>query len=159
MADPKGYKLFVNLGASQARRRLKGFGHGVRKVQTAGRHQAVIIHTATGRHLQELQTKFADVGFSCAENDLSQPVENLKNIGLTTAAWLRDAGIATIGDLEALGPVTAFRRVKIRQPQAGLQLLWALAASLQDQDWRDLSADQKEQLQQQLSPDESYPAE
>jgi hypothetical protein len=46
------YKLFVNLGASQARRRLKGFGHGVRKVESAGRNQAVIIHTATGRHLQ-----------------------------------------------------------------------------------------------------------
>jgi hypothetical protein len=32
MPDPKGNKLFVNLGASQARRRIKGFGHGVRKV-------------------------------------------------------------------------------------------------------------------------------
>lgn len=35
MADPKNAKQFVNLGASQARRRLKGFGHGVRKVETA----------------------------------------------------------------------------------------------------------------------------
>jgi DNA transformation protein len=64
MSDLKGDKLFVKLGASQCRRRLKGFGHGVRKVQTAGRNQAVIIHTATGRHLQELEAKFADVGFS-----------------------------------------------------------------------------------------------
>ena len=44
-------KLFVNLGASQARRRLKGFGHGVRKVETAGSNKAVIVHTATGQHL------------------------------------------------------------------------------------------------------------
>jgi hypothetical protein len=64
MADPKGDKLLVNLGASQTRCRLKGFGHGVRKVQSAGSHQAIIIHTATGRHLEELQAKFADVGFS-----------------------------------------------------------------------------------------------
>lgn len=49
MAEPKGDKLFVNLGASQVRRRLKGFGYGVRKVQSAGRNQAVIIHTANGR--------------------------------------------------------------------------------------------------------------
>ena len=42
MADPKNAKLFVNLGASQARRRLKGFGHGVRKVETAGNNQALI---------------------------------------------------------------------------------------------------------------------
>ena len=63
MPDPKGDKLLVNLGASQARRRLKGFGHGVRKVQSAGRGQAVIIHTATGQHLRELEAQFADVGF------------------------------------------------------------------------------------------------
>ena len=67
MADPKGDMLFVNFGASETRRRLKGFGHGVRKVQSAGRNQAVIIHTATGRHLQELESKFADVGFSSSE--------------------------------------------------------------------------------------------
>ncbi len=62
MLDPKGDKLFVNVGASQVRRRVKGFGHGVRKVQTAGRNQAVIIHTATGRHLRELEAKFAEWG-------------------------------------------------------------------------------------------------
>lgn len=62
MAEIKGDKLFVNVGASQARRRLKGFGHGVRKVQSAGRNKAVIIHTATLRHLAELEALFADVG-------------------------------------------------------------------------------------------------
>jgi len=61
MPDPKGSRLFVNLSPSQARRRLKGFGHGVRKVQSAGRNQAVIIHTATGQHLSELEAMFADV--------------------------------------------------------------------------------------------------
>lgn len=62
MADPKGFRLYVNLGASQTRRRLKAFGHGVRKVQSAGRGQAIVIHTATGRHLEELEEVFADVG-------------------------------------------------------------------------------------------------
>ena len=68
MPYPKGSTLFVNLGPSQARRRLKGFGHGVRKVH-AGRNQAVIIHTATGQHLLELEAKFADVGFSTTESE------------------------------------------------------------------------------------------
>jgi hypothetical protein len=76
MADPKGDKLYVNLGASQARRRLKGFGHGVRKVQSAGRNRALIIHTATGQHLAELEHKFADVGFSSTEAGLNAPIEN-----------------------------------------------------------------------------------
>jgi hypothetical protein len=67
MPDPHGQTLLVNISASDARRRLKGFGHGVRKVQSAGRNQAAIIHTATGRHLEELKRKFADVGFSGGE--------------------------------------------------------------------------------------------
>jgi DNA transformation protein and related proteins len=67
MPDPTGDRLFVSVGASEARRRLRGFGHGVRKVQSAGRNQSMIIHTATGAHLQELVSKFADVGVSSEE--------------------------------------------------------------------------------------------
>ena len=146
MAEPKGYKLFVNLGASQTRRRLKGFGHGVRKVQTAGRNQAVIIHTATGGHLRELEAKFADVGFSGTESDLGRPIENLKNLGPKSGQWLREVGIATIGELERLGPVIAYRLVKQQQRNASLNLLWALAAGLKDLDWRDLAEEQKDRL-------------
>src|SRR5436189_5976815 len=105
MAYPKGSLLFVNLGASQTRKRLKGFGHGVRKVQSAGRNQATVIHTSTGRHLKELEALFADVGFSNTENDLGQPIDNLPNLGPTSVSWLRDAGIRTIKDLEQFGPV------------------------------------------------------
>lgn len=67
MTDIKGYRLYVNLSASQVRRRLKGLGFGVRKVQTAGRNQAVIIHTATGQHRQELYSIFQDVMAPAAE--------------------------------------------------------------------------------------------
>jgi hypothetical protein len=69
MGDIKGYRLYVNLGASQVRRRLKGLGYGVRKVQAVGRGQAVVIHTATGQHLRELAGVFADVGCSAPEQD------------------------------------------------------------------------------------------
>ena len=73
MSDIKGYRLHVNLGASQVRRRLKGVGYGVRKVQSAGRGQAVIIHTATGQHLRDLAAVFADVGCSAPEQDVDTP--------------------------------------------------------------------------------------
>ncbi len=76
MPEPKGDKLFVNVGASDARRRLKGFGHGVRKVQSGGRNQAVIVHTATGQHLSELESKFADVGFSTTQTGLNKPARH-----------------------------------------------------------------------------------
>lgn len=61
MADPKGYRLLVNLRASEVRRRLKGFGHGVRKIQSAGKDRALVIHTATGQHLDELRSVLGDV--------------------------------------------------------------------------------------------------
>lgn len=61
MTDIKGDKLHVHLSASQVRKRLKGLGYGVRKVHSAGRNEAVIIHTATGDHLRELQAIFQDV--------------------------------------------------------------------------------------------------
>ena len=61
MKQIKGDRLYVELNASQARRRLKGHGFGVRKVESAGTHRAVIIHTATGQHLRELEQLFQDV--------------------------------------------------------------------------------------------------
>jgi DNA transformation protein and related proteins len=73
MADTS--KLFVNLGASQTRRRLKGFGHGVLKIETAGNNKAVIIHTATGKHLRQLEAKFADVGFAETETSINTPAD------------------------------------------------------------------------------------
>ncbi len=151
MPEVKGDKLYVNLGASQTRKRLKGFGHGVRKVESAGRQQAVIIHTATGQHLRELEARFADVGFSGRPSELDLPIGLLRNIGPTTAAWLREIGVLTRADLQRLGPVAAYRRVKRRQPQASFQLLWALAAALADEDWRELSEPVKQQLKRQAA--------
>lgn len=150
MPEWKGHRLYVNLGASQARRRLKGFGHGVRKVQSAGRNQAMIIHTATGQHLRELEALFADVPIASNEDELLSPVENLRNLGPQSAAWLHSVGLHTIADLERLGPVTAYQVVKTQEPTASLNFLWALAAGLRDQDWRELSEDDKRALRQQL---------
>jgi len=146
MTDIKGERLYVNLSASQTRRRLKGFGHGVRKVQSAGKHQAVIIHTATGRHLDELEAKFADVGCSSHEEELSEPIENIRNLGPTSAEWLREVGVFTKADLERLGPALAYRLVKQRQPKTSLNLLWAMVAGLEDRDWRELTDEEKERL-------------
>jgi DNA transformation protein and related proteins len=146
MPNPKGNNLFVNVGPSEARRRLKGFGHGVRKIQSAVRNQAVLIHTATGRHLSELEAKFSDVGFSSTESDLSEPVENLRNLGPASGTWLREVGITTLSELERLGPVLAYRLVKAKQPKASLNLLWAMAAGVKDRDWRELSNQEKENL-------------
>lgn len=154
MADPKGDLLYVNLNASQVRRRLKGFGHGVRKVQSGGRNQAVVIHTATGKNLDELQRLFADVGGS-QRDDLGEPIENLRNLGAESATWLRDAGILAVEELEQLGPVAVFRQVRRFHPGVSLQLLWALHAGLHNRDWQDLSAAERDRLAGELTGDGS----
>lgn len=61
MPEIKGDHLYVRLGPSQVRKRLRGVGFGVRKVESAGTGKALIIHTATGRHLDELKALFRDV--------------------------------------------------------------------------------------------------
>ena len=73
MSNIKGYRMYVALGASQTRRRLKGHGFGVRKVETAGTRRALIIHTATQQHRRELHALFADVLESDSEGDDSGP--------------------------------------------------------------------------------------
>ncbi len=59
--NARTYRLLINLGASQARKRLKGHGFGVKRIETAGKGQAVVTHTATGRHLEELRALLSDV--------------------------------------------------------------------------------------------------
>ena len=61
MTARRSYRLLVNLGAQQTRKRLKGHGYGVRRVETAGKGQAIIVHTATGGHRDQLMSLFADV--------------------------------------------------------------------------------------------------
>lgn len=77
-------------------------------------------------------------------------LEQLPNLGPMSSQWLREAGIESLEQLRAMGPVVAYRIVKNTHPQASLNLLWALAAGLKGIDWRELSADSKQQLKQQL---------
>ena len=84
-------------------------------------------------------------------SSLSEPIENLLNLGPTSAAWLREADISTIADLEQLGPVRAWQRVKQRQPRASLNLLWALVAGLQNRSWQSLSDEEKAQWRAKLN--------
>lgn len=74
------------------------------------------------------------------------PIESLLNLGPKSGQWLREAGITTIAELERLGPVVAYRLVKQHQPNASLNLLWALAAGMKGKDWRELTEATKRRL-------------
>ncbi len=146
MGDPKGHFLYVNLPASQVRRRLKGFGHGVRKIQSGGRNRAVVIHTATGKNLEQLEAKFRDVGCSSTADHLKEPIENLRNVGRASASWLHLVNVHTIADLQRVGPALVYVLVRNIWPEASENLLWALAAGLKDQDARNLPQNEKNRL-------------
>ncbi len=75
MKNIKGDRLYVNLSASQLRKRLKGLGFGVRKIESAGRQRAVIIHTATGQHLRELLVLLQDVMDETPADNRSEPMQ------------------------------------------------------------------------------------
>jgi len=66
-----GDRLYIALPAAQVRRRLKGHGFGVKKIHSAGRGQAAVIHTANGEHLRQLKQLFADVRVADSEVGLA----------------------------------------------------------------------------------------
>ena len=71
----------------------------------------------------------------------------LRNLGPKSAVMLAEAGVRTVEELRELGAVRAYTRVKaLRLKSASLNLLWALAAGLEDRDWRELSAEEKASL-------------
>lgn len=146
MNEIKGRQLLVNLGASQVRKRLKHFGHGVKKVRAVDRGQAVVIHTASGEHRRELEALFDDVGCAEEEAQLGVPIESVRNLGRQSAQWLQEVGVLTKEDLQSRGAVLVYRLVKRNHAAVTLNLLWALAAGLQDRDFRDLTTEEKEQL-------------
>ena len=77
---------------------------------------------------------------------VSTPITELRNLGPRSSEWLRTAGITTIEQLREIGAAGAYSLVRSQQPKASLNLLWGLAAGLEDRDWRELTDAQKESL-------------
>ncbi len=77
------------------------------------------------------------------------PVESLPNIGQVAAGMLRSVNLDSVEDVQTVGPLAAYLMVASKH-RVSRNLLWALAAGLQDRDWRDLTQQEKTELQQQL---------
>jgi DNA transformation protein len=73
-------------------------------------------------------------------------VAGLLNLGPKSSQWLRDAGITSYDDLEALGAPEAYQRVKEVHPGVSLHLLYALEGALLDVRWDYLPDDVKARL-------------
>ena len=86
------------------------------------------------------------------ERPAHTPLQDVPGVGPKSAAWLADAGVATWGQLEALGALEAYRRVKAaHQDKVSLNMLWGLQAVLLGISWRQVPAALKEDLLRQLN--------
>ncbi len=75
----------------------------------------------------------------------------LKNIGPKSRVWLHDIGIDTLEELEALGAVETYRRLKLARPaEVSLNMLWALQGALLNIRWNALPPDMKATLKSQV---------
>jgi DNA transformation protein and related proteins len=80
---------------------------------------------------------------------MTQP--RIRNIGKVSSGWLHDAGIHTLADLEDLGAVEAYKRVKALYPErVSLNLLYGLQAALFGIRWTDLTPNMKADLRAQV---------
>jgi len=70
----------------------------------------------------------------------------IRNVGPKSAAWLRQVGVRTQDDLNRLGPVDAFMKVKRAGFRPSLSLLYALAGAIEDCHWADLPDERKKAL-------------
>lgn len=69
--------------------------------------------------------------------------DKLRNVGPKSAAWLRQVGIRTQGDLEAHGAVASFIKVKRAGFRPSLNLLYALEGALLGCHWQQVPEERR----------------
>lgn len=78
----------------------------------------------------------------------------IKNMGPKSRVWLHEIGIDTLEDLEAIGAVEAYRRLKAARPtEVSLNALWGLQGALLNIHWNALPPDMKADLRAQVEED------
>ena len=72
----------------------------------------------------------------------------LRNIGPKSAAWLRQVGLRSLDDLQAVGAVEAFMKVKRAGFKPSLNLLYSLEGALLDCHWQEVPEARRQELVQ-----------
>jgi DNA transformation protein len=81
---------------------------------------------------------------------MNDELQELKNLGKTSAQWLHAVGIHNANDLRRLGAVSAYQAVRARGFRASKVLLYAIEGALLGVHWNDLSPGHKAQLNDRL---------
>ena len=74
------------------------------------------------------------------------PLSDLPHLGPKSQQILQAAGIASLGQLRALGSVRAYLMAKAQIPRVSLNLLWALEAALSGLHWQDVAREHRTSL-------------
>jgi len=75
----------------------------------------------------------------------------IKNMGPKSRLWLHEIGIDSLEDLEAVGAVEAYRRLKASRPtDVTLNALWGMQAALLNIHWNALPPELKADLKAQV---------
>ena len=72
--------------------------------------------------------------------------EKIKNIGPKSMAWLRQTGIRTQADLEAVGSLAAYVRIKRAGFKPSLNMLYAMEGAIIGCHWQEIPAERRNEL-------------
>jgi DNA transformation protein and related proteins len=72
--------------------------------------------------------------------------DKIRNVGPKSAAWLRQVGVRTQADLEALGAVAAFMKVKRAGFRPSLNLVYSLEGALMGCHWQQVPEERRSEL-------------
>lgn len=81
-------------------------------------------------------------------SDRDSELLQLKNLGIASVNILNAIGVHSRSELQTMGPVQAYVRIKERGIHVSKVMLYALQGALDDKHWNDLSKDIKDQLVQ-----------
>jgi DNA transformation protein and related proteins len=80
--------------------------------------------------------------------------DNFRNLGPKSREWLAEIGITTFEQIEELGSVEVYRRLKAARPRdITLNMLYGLEAALMGIRWLDLPTEIKDELRRQAEED------
>ena len=79
---------------------------------------------------------------------MSAAAAKIRNIGPKSMAWLRQTGVRTLEDLQAVGALAAFVRIKRAGFRPSLNLLYALEGAILGCHWQEIPDERRTALVQ-----------
>ena len=80
-----------------------------------------------------------------------EDLARLPGLGLTSAGWLVEVGVESMADIDRLGAVAIYRRLRLAREGITLNMLYALESLVLGCHWRDLPSDRKAALRVEVS--------